>query len=351
MATIEKHRGSWRVRESTGGKYRTVAKVGTKIEAEAIRAKLEVKARARSQVIFGTSIPMAELIEKWRLAKISEGNDPLHTDKAATRICNLCEARLWAGTASITAHEVATYRQAGGSPRTCVFLGGILRWAKDHHDQPVDERALVALRAGKSRREPLHTLLEASEVQEMERTASQISPNAGLLVHCLSTYGWRPIEAARMRVGDFDRKTALLTRRVKGGDTVRHPLLLHTAERLREAVKGRRPKDPLFIDPRSGKAFALADSRGISQWARDHLPHLIYRLKDYALSTMSERGVADHVIILFSGHRTISQLNRYKKTNHTRALAALEVLERGSLGGDATHSSITPEVPRGTKAR
>lgn len=324
MATIEKVGKRHRIRQFVDGKLRTVARCNTKAEALVIKARLDVEERARSSVVYGSQLPMAEVLARWRLDRIGEGNDPLHTELAEVRLRNLCDARTWAGTASITPLSVSDYRKDGGSPRTLSFLAGVLRWARDTLDQYVDPKVLPALRPGKAGRRPSPELLADDLVAGLERSARLMSASAGALVHCLSTYGWRPITAARLRVCDFDQVGGAITCQVKGGDEVRHLLLPETIEMLRARAAEAGPRAPLFLDPRTGTAWDLRG--GISRWSRDHLKTKVYDLKRYAISSMLDRGIPPQHIASFTGHRTVAQVLKYARTNEVRQRAALALM-------------------------
>jgi hypothetical protein len=333
MATIERIGTKWRVRQFSGGKLRTVASCSTKPDALVILRRIEEQEQARGRVVRGSQLPLSEVLARWSAAKIAEGNDPLHTQAAETRLRNMAERLNWASTMAVTVLAVSSYRMANGSPRTCSFLAAVLRWARDTLDQHVDPKALLALRPGKANRKPAKPLLTAEQVAAVEALAGQMHSNAATLVHCLSTYGWRPITAARMVVADFDAVGGTITCRVKGGDVVRHLLLPETTARLRWRVAEAKPQDPLFVDPRTKAGWALAGSYTISQWSRDHLRTKVYDLKRYAISTMLNKGIPPQDIAQFTGHRTIAQVLRYARTNELRQAATLAILGKSVESG------------------
>ena len=324
MATIEKTGKRWRVRRFTDGKLRTVASCATKLDAETILRRLEEEERARGKAPRGSQLPMGELLARWRTAKVGAGNDPAHTAAAEAKLRNLCAARNWQATMSVTALSVSDYRQAGGSVGACRFLAGVLRWAHDTLDQHVDAKALRALRAGRVARRPSPVLMTDDQVAEAEQRAERMSVSAGTLVHCLATYGWRPISAAKLTVADFDPFAGTITCHVKGGDIVRHMVLPRTHRLLCELIAGKKQTAPLFLDPRTDQAWDLV--RGISEWSRNHLRIKVYDLKRYAISTMLARGVPPQDVAAFTGHRTISQVLRYSRSNEERQRAALDAI-------------------------
>lgn len=331
MATLERAGKRWRVRQFVGGKLVTVASCATKPEAEVVLRRVEEEERARSSVVYASQIPLTEIIERWGADRIANGNDPLHTAKALSRLRGIVTGRNWHSTAAVTPVAVGTYRQEGGSPRACAILAGILRWAADTLDQYVHPKVLLALRPGRPGRKPSPVLMSAERVAEIEAIAGRESENAGALIHCLSTYGWRPITAARLTVQDFDAEAGTITCAVKGGDVVRHLLLPETVERLAVIAAGRKPDAPLFIHPRTGRAWDLDGAGSISQWGRNHLRVKIYDLKRYAITTMLNRGVPAHDVASFTGHRTVSQVLKYSRTNEERQKAALAAIHGNQM--------------------
>lgn len=338
MATMEKAGKRWRVRQFVDGKLRTVASCATKTEAQSFMRRIEEQERARGAVPRGSQLPMGEILARWERAKVGAGNDVRHTQATVVKLRNLAAARNWSVTASVSALAVSDYRESGGSHRTGCYLAAVLRWAADTLDQYVDPKALVALRRGRPARRPSPVLMAEDQVAEAEARAGCMSTSAAALVHCLSTYGWRPITAARLTVADFDPLAGTITCRVKGGDVVRHALLGATVERLSALAVGRAPTDPLFLDPRTGERWEAQS--GISEWSRNHLRLKVYDLKRYAISTMLGRGVPAQDVAAFTGHRTISQVLRYSRSNEERQRATLE-----AISGKPVENA--PEMARG----
>lgn len=326
MASIEKAGKRWRVRRFIGGKLVTIASCANRATAELALREAELEERSKARIVRGSQLDMMEVLRRWRIAKIGSGNDELHTCAAEARLRALCRSRNWLTTSAVTPVTISSYRTAGGSPRTCSFLAGVLRWAQDTLGQYVDPRALPALRAGKAGRRPSPMLMADAAVVALERQALAFSQSAGDLIHCLSAYGWRPITAARLLVRDFDAVGGAITCRVKGGDEVRHLLLDDTTRRLRARAAAAWPEEPLFTDPRSGMAWELQS--GISRWCRDHLGAKVYDLKRYAISSMLDRGIPPQHIAAFTGHRTISQVLKYARSNEVRQRAALQKMAR-----------------------
>lgn len=345
MATIERTGKRWRVRQFVGGKLTTVASCGTKPEAQAVLRRIEEEEKARSSVVYASQIQMRELLERWALAKTSDGNDPLHTAKAKSRMLGVITGNNWHTTAAITPASVGAYRQARGSPRACALLAAVLRWASDTLDQYVNPKTLLALKPGKPGRRPSPVLMSAERVAELESIAGLESESAATLIHCLSTYGWRPITAARHRCHDLDAGVGSITCQVKGGDVVRHLLLPETVERLSALVAGRSPDDPLFIDPRTGNAWELDGARAISEWARTHLKAKVYDLKRYAITTMLNRGIPAHDVASFTGHRTVSQVLKYSRTNDERQSSALGKMAHSNESWmDTLNAELTAKI-------
>ncbi len=214
------------------------------------------------------------------------------------------------------------------------MVRAVLRWASETLDQYVDPRALVALRPRPTGRRPRKELPTGAFMANWQRKADAASSSAGALVHCLATYGWRPITAADLVVGNLDLRAGMMTTTVKGGDVIRHPLLAKTMKRLRPLVEGRGKREPLFLNPGTGKAWDPSSSSGFSivRWCRDYLCMSSYDLKRWAISSMLERKMEPQTVALFTGHRTLSQVLTYARTNEEKARKALASLGQIPVG-------------------
>ncbi len=334
VATVERTGTGYRVRQFIDGKLKTKARCTTRVEALAVQRRLEEDERV-TRVPKGLTLSLSEVVKRWQAQKVAEGNDPLHTGTTAHRVALIAERHNWHSTAAVTPAEAMAYRQAGEDPRAGACVAAVLNWASENLEQFVHPRTLVLFRPGKSGRKPPKPLLTHAQVAEAERIASSESADAGVLVHCLSTYGWRPITAARMTVADFDAVNGTITCKVKGGDVVRHLLLPETIGRMRWIVKDAAPSDPLFRSPITGKGWNLIGSGTISRWSYRHLKLRVYNLKRYAISTMLNHGISPQDIAAFTGHRVLAQILKYARTNASRQEHVLGILGK-SAGKKAT---------------
>ena len=147
----------------------------------------------------------------------------------------------------------------------------------------------------------------------------------GALVHCLDKYAWRPVTAARIRVRDVDltgERITLQAKSCRGQDTITHPLEPDDVPMFASLIGSRQPGEPLFLNPYTGLAFEIADSRGIPAWFRRFTGMNVYELKRAAISRMLSAGIAPQDVALFSGHKTVSQMLCYARTNESRARGA-----------------------------
>lgn len=335
MASLHKlPSGTFRVMWREAGKQHALA-VENRQLAEVELRRIEARESAAKSIRAATAMDLLEVIGRWERAKIGDGKDPEHIAEAALRARRLVETHGWKRTDDVTPVAAEAWR-ATGSPRTGAILRSILRWSWVVLDQPIHDRALALLSPGSRSRRPPRPLITAKQVADFEAKAALHSPGCRALVHCLATYGWRPITAARLLVGDVDLKAGTITTRVKGGDTVRHPLLPTTLSLLGPLVQDRDPKAPLFTDPRwEGKPWAKTGrSLSIPEWFTNNLVNRrkdstrIYDLKRYAITEMLRNGMRREQVVIFTGHRVLSQLDTYLVGNDRTQSEALSALKR-----------------------
>jgi hypothetical protein len=334
MPYLEKRKGGHVVRWREGGrdtKLQCSPIYRRKDEALAKARELGVQVIARRPMQQGADLTMCELLTRYRVRRLGEGARDSHVDRAIARVASLCDSHGWRRPRDVTPSAVQEWRQTGGSPRAGAMLRAVLRWGMEMLDQAVDPRALVALRPRAVRRRPKDQLPTAAQVAAWQAKADGYSASVGALIHCLSTYGWRPITAADLTVGDVDLDDSSIVTSVKGGDVVRHPLLPETVKRLRPLVAGRKGSAPLFIRPTVDAGWVAQSSLGgsIPRWCADALGMKSYDLKRWAISRMLDRGLPPQTVALFTGHRTIGQVLRYARTNDEQARAALSVMGSG----------------------
>lgn len=336
MASLERlPSGRWRVRWREGGRgspWHKSPSVEGKAAAVVMRAQIEADLVARAGRRAGAIESLRVLAAAWILHKVAAGRDPDHTRREGIRLRALLDRYGWADLVELTPAQIDAARQqthnADGepirwSPRAGALLAACLRWAVERRGAAIDPRALVALRPGPPRRQPPRTLVGADEVQRWQTTAEAISPDCGALVHCLTRYGWRPITAARLRVADLDQVRRVIRVAVKGGDVIEHPIMPDTAELLAQLAAGRQPGDPLFEDPRTGRAFAISGCYTVPQWWRDHIGAKSYDAKRWAISHLL-RVAPPHEVAKITGHRTPAVLFRYAMTTEERSRSILD---------------------------
>jgi hypothetical protein len=279
----------------------------------------------------GAILSLDEIIERWTQTKISSGHEPAHIKKAAERCRGLANRQGWTKTADVTAESVQAWKTTG-APRSGATFRAVLRWAGDVLEQPVHHRAQSLLRPTGAKKAPKRPLLTDAQLKTIQKRADAFGPSCGLLIHCLSTYGWRPITASRLLVKDVDPEARTVTTRVKGGDIVRHLLLPETILLLWFLMRGRGPDEPLFLDPRTGLGWALSDTGAIPQWFNSNIvdkkkdSFRIYDLKRKAITTMLQKGMRREQIVAFTGHRVLHQIDSYTVFNDETMTDALTAL-------------------------
>lgn len=344
MARVARVGNGWRVEWREGGregKRQNTPTFSTEQEADEACERVNERMRSMKAARTGVVLTIGEIASRWQAAKIAEGNDPLWAVRYAKANRGMAKIRKWSTVLDITPEAVARWRQDGGSPGSGATFRAMLWWAKDFLDQPVRDQTLLALRRPRHRRKPKKPLIATTTVSAWLKQARDISPDSEALLHCLATYGWRPITASRLLVGDVNRKLGTIRTRVKGGDVIEHPLQPSTLRLLRPILDARKPDEPLFLDPRTGRAFGPMGASSAHQWFRDWFTRDkdgnvlggIYDLKRYAISNALARGMVAQDVALFTGHRTIGQVNGYARTNETTARRVLPLLgHRGARG-------------------
>lgn len=317
------------------------------------KAEIATELAARRQAKTATDIPLAEILKRYQLRQIARGSRDIHVDKQVGRMARLCLDQHWALCRQVTPASVEEWRQGGGSPRAGAYLRAVLRWAKETLNQRVDDRALVALRPRPLSRRPKPALVTIAQIGQCQDQADKLGPEVGTLVHCLATYGWRPITAADLKVQDLDLATGTITTLVKGGDTVRHPLLPETLARLRPLVKGRGGHEALFLMPFTGEVWSpnASEATSISRWLFKALGLRAYDLKRWAISSMLAHKLEPQTVALFTGHRTISQVLTYARTNEERARAALASLSPPPVGTSGQKTKRHRSMPGVSKSK
>lgn len=310
--SLARHGDGWRVvwREGGAGSKRHFSEVredknDARSDADLIRARLVA---AKELTAGRVRLPWAEVVDRWAATR-APGRYRLEAVK-------YFKAKPWVDTMAVTVAHAA------GLPANWQRgLKSILRWAKRLLNQPVDPQVLD-LPVTKPRRRPETPLLEDGVVAQVQIDADGWSPGTGALVHLLITYGHRAESLVRLTIDAVDMKKGTLTIPVKSGDVIRHPLLPETVARIRALAKR---KGPLF---RNHLGVGWVDGAHFATWFNHTMGFGYYDLKRWAISRMLAAGLDAKTVASITGHRTVNLLlNTYMRTNHTRQLAALEVIQ------------------------
>ncbi len=355
MASIEKlPSGRWRVRWREGGRGAPVHKspsVTTKAEAVGLKGRIEADLLARLTPREGAVETLRTLTRAWSIARAG-ARDPAYAADDLARLDAVLARYGWADRVDLTPTDIATARSATQtidgatvrwSPRAGALLATVLRWAVDQRGARIDPRAIIGLRPGPVRRRAFpRDLVSSADVTEWTARGSEISADCAALVHCLALYGWRPITAGRMRVADVDLDRRVIRARVKGGDVIEHPILTETADLLAPLVQGRKPTDPLFLDPRTGSPYADRGSYTVAAWWRWHIGQRSYDAKRFAISNLLRHG-APHEVARITGHRCPAVLFKYGTSteDRSRELLAATISEPPAHG----HTMGTQTTP------
>lgn len=327
MAFIRKLKSGYQVRWREGGRESPLLScpvVPTVAAAKLLKSEVETKQAARRAIRPFTHLPLTEIVERWIASRISHGNDPHWTERAAARIRRIVAHEGWQTTFDITPSSIEQWRSRSYCARAGSEIRALLRWAKDHLGQPVDSGTLVGLRPPRKKR-TYQALLNEAVVKSILSKSQEIGQSFHALLHCLSTYGWRPITAAKIRIADIDLEGGrILLRDLKGGgDELMHPLSTTTIDLLAPLLFGRERSDPLFLHPRTGKGWSIDRSGSIPEFYRRWSSQKVYDLKRWAISHMLAQGLPPQEVALFTGHKTMSQVLQYARTNEEKARAAL----------------------------
>lgn len=345
MAYIESpKRGRWRVRwYDLDGKQRTSGWIKDKAEALRYQTKVEAEAGAAKVADRNGLLPLAELIERY--IQNREGDDRTgerHAANVRATLGRVAESRGWKTCLDITGERAAGLKQ--GEYR---LVKALVRFAAQL-GQPADPRVLL-MRGPKRTRKPEKPLLKVEEVAALLDRAEETGEGTGAIAHCLATYGHRPESIVKVKVGDVDLAGGFLTLLVKGGDTIRHPILPATLARLAPLCLGREADDPLFISHlrgpagkdgerpmrpwKSGQELASFWYKHIGGKVTPHDPG-IYSIKKFAISSMLSRGLDAETIASITGHREAKTVLLYARTNERQQRAALAII-----------ASLTPTLP------
>lgn len=318
MASIDRiRRGVWRVRWREDGKNRSSPLFDSKEKAQEFALQMAARVSAR-KAPDGLPLTGRELAEHWREHLRRSGRSERYIEMAPA----LAAESL--GETTLSRLSPAALRSLGIGRRRAVQAA--LRWGARELGASVPP-ACLRLPCSTPGRRAAPDLMPDDVVAMIQSAADALSPSMGAIVHLVSVYGHRPESLAHLTRDAVEAGHITLV--VKGGDTIRHPILPETVMRLKAA--------PLpFVSPRTGKAFvsgheisALYRSAiGRSRWKAETG---IYALKRRAISRMLGLGLDAATVASITGHRRPDVLLRhYARTNEARQVAALAALSHGT---------------------
>lgn len=330
MSYIEKvpNRKRWRLRWREGGrgtKKHTSEWFGSIKEVEAFQLLVDARVAAAKPLGKKLSVPLLECIERWKKRQ-EDRNVPRsrrYIDETAETLRALLKANKWTVTTDVKSMEhlgIGNYR----------LMRALLRFARDHCEQPLLSRALLPPDA--PRRRPKKPLISPERVPELVAKATEWSYSNGVIAHIVAVYGHRPQSLVGLRPSAIEIKNAdrgWITLTVKSGDIIRHPLLPETVAALAHLIKDAKPKAPLFINH---LAEEWTTGQAYSSWFYHCVGgdvEGIYDLKRWAISWMHAGGMDVATIASITGHRT-ETINRYLVSNEAKQAAALGVMASGA---------------------
>lgn len=326
---------------------------------EKVRRLRAIKAASR-HLIPGTAISIEELLERWRIAKLSENVvKPERLSHYIDTVRKVAGARNWTTTASITRDELRKWAVDSGNvgvKRERSYLLAMLRVAVSEWDVAVDPKVLA--RRWERARVPDETspLLTDADALAIQTKADTYPPTCGLVVHWMARYGPRPITLAKMLARDvsLERGDAWLGH-MKNGRPLRFPLFADTIARLRVVMEGLAPEAHLFRSMHN-KPWTLrpanGGAEGLTRWYTHSIDKRgIYELKRLAITRMFQGTppwtapltLAD--VKLFTGHTSDEPL-RYQRTNDERARALIGPVGITFEVGASRRELVQAEIPQ-----
>lgn len=355
MASIQRHGKGYRIKVQPGGRstkpvyhtgYSSVLKAKNALE------QIEAQELATRPKRFGKRMTIAEVLERYRASRETgpRPNDPYSLELACDRVTSHCARMVWLVPEDITPTAIEEWRAKTPRSRSAgIVLAVLLRYARDVHGQAVHPQALALLRPPRAVRTVEGPMLTDQQVATALKLATGIHESFGALVHCLARFGWRPITAGKMLVGDLVGDRIIC--RVKGGHTVEHPVPPETLAILQAITKDRKASEPLFIDPWTEKAWQLHGRGAIPNRIYRRLKVHSYDLKRYAATRLLD-VMPVHLARVFTGHKTDAQLQRYARTNEERKQAAVAAMQlMGPPGTTSVHEGIRNRQKPKAKAK
>jgi hypothetical protein len=306
---------------------------------------------------------LPELVKRWRAVKAADGRlMPSHLDEVEQVLTDLNKAREWATLAAITMQAIDDWKVATGGvgvSRPLSYLLSVLRFGVRQYGLPVDARVIQLRTPPPMRKVLAPTLLSDQQVDEILAVAGKKGAHVGALIHYLLTYGARPITAVTRTVGDVDFRAGTLNLTGKRSGQWRHALLPASLKLFLGIAKGRAVDEPLFLDPRTGKGWA------VNRWHRASVLNSwyaytigrpvagkelggIYHLKRRAITTLLQRGMDPVTVARFTGHLTVAQVLKYARSNESVTRDNLHLV---GVCVDSTHDTHKGPEKKARKAR
>lgn len=336
----------YRVQWRTGGRKSPFASSRTfhnKADAEAeLRAMQVQHDDERSlRMAASPSTPLADLFRRWKRSRIAARRAREdYADEAIGHLTTMAKACKWTVLADITAESVDRWRTAKkgtGTDTPLRVLKSVLRWCRRTLRLRVAD-GVLDVESRRRTKKPAVPLLSDEQVATVLATAYGIGGQpVGVAIEHLVLYGARPIDVCRLTVGDWDAKVRAITyRATKNLDDITHPVHEFHAAKLDGLAAGRKPTDPLFLDP-WGRPWKVSrgSAQAISSWYYQNIGEHslpmgqrgIYMLKRYALTRLAyASGGNRQAMATMSGHRTLLVMDRYLASNvdtQAKMLAAI----------------------------
>lgn len=356
MPWISGKRGAYRVMWREGGRHSPIKasrtfEDRTEALAELRERKVERDAEKAGRRAPTSRTPIPVLLDRWKASRVSERRaKPEHCDVVIDIIKPICEEMKWGFAHDITGEGLDRWRglkDAGkGTDRPLQYIKGFLRWCRRVARIRVQDSALDILPRAHRRVKPPPLLTVSQVAAILARSlevGAAISPgfrdSVSTAIEHLSLYGCRPIDISRLRVGDWNPVTReIVYRGTKNGDDIEHAVHDLHSKKLDALCAGRKPDDPLFLDPfgrqwyinKRGAAGGLVDwyraniGRPLEMKAKDgvttgvlHKSQLgIYVVKDFACSNLIRAsGGNRRLAMTMSGHRSEDAFDKYVTTN------------------------------------
>lgn len=321
-------------RNADGG-YETITPVDritgvaeAKRHLNALNERLAAQKLGRQCLLTG-SMPMTAVAAVWGDSHLHRSYRPLVLDFAA----RFCKDGGITKPEQITPVAVLAWRAKSNKAdqHRLRLLATMLRWAVSKLKIVVDPEAIDEM-SGTGYGESDNPLLTPAQYERTMVRADSLGQAA--LAHCLSVYGWRPMTAALLTVGDIRPATESIRLRVKGHETpFEHPLFDATMRLLMPLTSNRRAGDPMFVTSTGlswVKDQAYAACRMNNWYGRCIKPMApdaggIYAWKRWAITAMHRglppwpRKLDVPEIQLFTGHRTKVHVLRYLRTSESEA--------------------------------